>query len=394
MKNSENAILVLADGRVFYGKSAGALGETFGEVVFNTSMSGYQEILTDPSYSGQMITFTYPHIGNVGVNENDTESGKVHVSGLIVREMCKSPSNFRATDSLPNYLAKNGVVAISGIDTRALVLHLRNNGSQMGIIFAKEGEISKSEVEQLIERARKIPSMEGQDLVPKVSSASKYEWTDGAWDFSKVNGPTKNEGSYLNYTKSELTDRPHVVAIDFGIKKNILRLLTQSGFKVTVVPAKTTAEEIIKLNPQGLFLSNGPGDPAAVSYGIQTTKDLLGKYPTFGICLGHQILGLAVGAPTYKLKFGHRGANHPVKNMKSGKVEISVQNHGFATREDSIPSGVTVSHLNLNDETIEGIEIPDLSAFSVQYHPECSPGPHDSNYLFEEFFTKVQNFWK
>lgn len=387
MSNSNYAVLVLADGKHFSGKSVGADGQTSGEVVFNTSMSGYQEILTDPSYTGQMITFTYPHIGNVGVNEKDIESNKVHVSGLIVREMCEVPSNYRATDSLPGYLKKNNVVAISGIDTRDLVLHLRTHGSQMGIIKSSNSEFSDSQISDLIDQARNLPSMEGQDLVPQVTSNAIYDWKEGPWEFRG-----NEAGAYKIY--NDYDKRPKVVAIDFGIKNNILRLLTGAGFSVTVVPAKTTSEEILKLNPQALFLSNGPGDPAAVTYGIKTTKELLGKFPTFGICLGHQILGLAVGAPTFKLKFGHRGGNHPVKNLLNGTVEISVQNHGFATKSDEIPSSVKVSHINLNDETIEGIEVPDLHAFSVQYHPECSPGPHDSNYLFKQFYDRVNQFYR
>lgn len=372
------ATLVLADGTVFKGYSAGAEGEAFGEVVFNTSMSGYQEILTDPSYTGQMITFTYPHIGNVGVNDEDVESSKVHVRGLIVREMCFEPSNFRAQSSLPDYLKKNNVVAISGIDTRALVLHLRDHGSQMGII--KTGEV---DVEQLKQVAKNIPSIEGQDLVPEVTCKEAYEWTQGAWIAGK---------GYREYSKEELADRPFVVALDFGIKYNILRLLVDSGFRVKVVPAFTTADNILKEKPDGVFLSNGPGDPAEVTYGIETVKSLLGKTPLFGICLGHQILGLALGAPTFKLKFGHRGGNHPVKNLLTGAVEISVQNHGFATDASKIPPGVVLTHTNLNDTTVEGLEVPEVCAFSVQYHPECSPGPHDSSYVFSDFYKRVQNY--
>lgn len=388
MNNEKLAILVLADGTVFKGVSAGAEGETQGEVVFNTSMSGYQEILTDPSYTGQMLAFTCPHIGNVGVNENDIESSKVHVSGIIVREICERPSNYRATDTLPSYLRKNGIVGISGIDTRELVLHLRTFGAQMGIIKTSHKEFSQSEIDVLRERTRAIPNMEGQDLVPAVTCSEPYEWVEGPWEFK---GGVND--SFQAFTVNKLSDRPHVVALDFGIKRNILRLLTGVGFRVTVVPASTSSEDIKKYKPQGLFLSNGPGDPAAVTYGIKTAKELIGKMPTFGICLGHQILGLAVDAPTYKLKFGHRGGNHPVRNLVTGAVEISVQNHGFAINSDSISKNVKITHVNLNDETIEGIEIPDLKAFSVQYHPECSPGPHDSNYLFKEFYSRVENFW-
>jgi carbamoyl-phosphate synthase small subunit len=371
----DNATLVLADGTVFKGVSVGSDGETTGEVVFNTSMSGYQEILTDPSYAGQMITFTYPHIGNVGVNSEDIESGKPQVSGLIVKDICFKPSNFRSEQSLPEYLKENSIVAIAGLDTRALVLHLRTHGSQMGII--KTGAVDESD---LVERAKNIPSIEGQDLVPYVTCKEKYEWTQGDWEPG---------AGYREYSREELKDRPHVVALDFGVKYNILRLLTKAGFRVTVVPATTTPEEITSLKPDGVFLSNGPGDPAAVTYGIETVKALLGKFPLFGICLGHQILGLALGAPTFKLKFGHRGGNHPVKNCVTGAVEISVQNHGFATDASKMPSGVTLTHTNLNDQTVEGLEMPEYNAFSVQYHPECSPGPHDSSYLFNEFYNRV-----
>jgi carbamoyl-phosphate synthase small subunit len=371
----DNATLVLADGTVFRGVSVGCDGETTGEVVFNTSMSGYQEILTDPSYAGQMITFTYPHIGNVGVNSEDIESEKPQVSGLIVKDICFKPSNFRSEQSLPEYLKENSIVAIAGIDTRALVLHLRTHGSQMGII--KTGEADETD---LIERAKNIPSIEGRDLVPYVTCKEKYEWTQGDWELGS---------GYREYSREELKDRPHVVALDFGVKYNILRLLTKAGFRVTVVPATTTPEDITSLKPDGVFLSNGPGDPAAVTYGIETVKGLLGKFPLFGICLGHQILGLALGAPTFKLKFGHRGGNHPVKNCATGGVEISVQNHGFATDASKMPSGVTLTHTNLNDQTVEGLEMAEYNAFSVQYHPECSPGPHDSSYLFNEFYNRV-----
>jgi carbamoyl-phosphate synthase small subunit len=372
------ATLALADGTVFHGFSAGAEGETRGEVVFNTSMSGYQEIITDPSYAGQMITFTCPHIGNVGVNEEDIESAKVHASGLIVRDMCFTPSNFRSIKTLPDYLKEHGVVAITGIDTRELVLHLRTHGAQMGVI--RTGKVDDAE---LVEVARAVPSMEGQDLVPRVSCQEPYDWKQGAW--------IPGEG-YREYSDAELEGRPFVVAMDFGVKYNILRLLTDAGFRVRVVPATMSSEDILSQKPDGVFLSNGPGDPAAVTYGIETVRKMLGKAPMFGICLGHQILGLALGAPTFKLKFGHRGGNHPVKNIRTGAVEISVQNHGFATDADKIPDGVVLTHTNLNDSTVEGIEVPEKGVFSVQYHPECSPGPHDSSYLFREFFNRVTTY--
>jgi carbamoyl-phosphate synthase small subunit len=382
-KTREKATLVLADGTIFEGQAIGAMGKTVGEVVFNTSMTGYQEILTDPSYINQIITFTYPHIGNVGVNDLDVESNKVQVSGLIVRELSEHYSNYRATKSLEEYLVENNVVGISGIDTRELVLHIRNTGAQMGVISSC-GE----NPEQLIAEAKSAPSMNGQDLAIAVSTTKAYDWDQGIF----TNDGSTGFPGFKEYSKQELADRPLVVAIDFGIKFNILRLLTESGFRVKVVPATTSAEEILNLNPAGVFLSNGPGDPEAVTYGIETVKNLLGKKPIFGICLGHQILALAVGAKTYKLKFGHRGGNHPVRDEVTGKVEITVQNHGFAVDKDSVPKGVTITHINLNDNTVEGIAVEQLGAFSVQYHPEANPGPNDSRYLFGRFKDLVAKF--
>jgi len=372
------ATLALADGTVFEGYSVGAEGETGGEVVFNTSMSGYQEILTDPSYAFQMLTFTCPHIGNVGVNKNDIESAKVHVAGFISRDFCEHPSNYRCEKTLREYLVENKVVGIAGIDTRALVLHLRENGSQMGVIATGDRE-----AKELVEKAKKLPSMQGLDLAKEVSCSESYDWTQGVW---------QHPNSYKSYTDEELSKRPLVVAIDFGVKYNILRLLVDAGFRVKVVPGSTSASDILALSPKGVFLSNGPGDPAAVTYGVQTVKDLLGKVPMFGICLGHQILGLALGAETFKLKFGHRGGNHPVRNEKDGSVEITVQNHGFATKADMMPKGVTLTHLNLNDNTVEGLEVKDKGVFSVQYHPESSPGPCDAVYLFNDFSELVANW--
>lgn len=375
-KQKQAATLALADGKVFHGINVGAEGETWGEVVFNTSMSGYQEILTDPSYVRQMITFTCPHIGNVGVNSEDIESDKVQVSGIIVKQLSDHYFNYRATDSLDNYLVKNNIVGISNIDTRELVLHLRTHGAQMGIIAS--GNHNPSD---LVDQAKKLPSMEGMDLVPEVTTAKNYFWGESTWDL--VSG-------YGNISEQDAAKKPIVVALDFGIKYNILRLLVAQGFNVLVVPAKTSAAEILSYNPAGVFLSNGPGDPAEVRYGIKTTQELLGKKPIFGICLGHQILGHAVGTPTFKLKFGHRGGNHPVRNTQTNKVEITVQNHGFATDANKINSEVEVTHLNLNDGTVEGLQVKGAKAFSVQYHPESSPGPMDAQYLFEQFRKLVE----
>jgi carbamoyl-phosphate synthase small subunit len=369
------ATLALADGTVFHGYAIGAEGETAGEVVFNTSMSGYQEILTDPSYIYQMITFTYPHIGNVGVNEEDVESSRVQVSGVIVRELSEIASNFRSQSSLGEYLKRNNVVGIGGIDTRALVLHIREHGAQIGVIAT--GERNSAE---LVDIARSKPSMDGLDLTRDVSTKAPYDWTETTWQPGV---------GYSKVAESELAHRPLVVAVDHGVKYNILRLLVSHGFRVKVVPNTFTSEQILALNPQGVFISNGPGDPAAVDYGIKSVRELLGKRPMFGICLGHQIIGHAVGAPTFKLKFGHRGGNHPVRNELTGKVEITVQNHGFGTIAERVPDGAVITHLNLNDQTIEGLAIPDAKAFCVQYHPESSPGPHDARYLFEQFKTNV-----
>lgn len=381
MPTRELATLALADGSVFEGYAIGAAGETAGEVVFNTSMYGYQEILTDPSYVRQMLTFTYPHIGNVGVNADDIDSKKISVSGLIVRELSEQHSNFRSQGSLKDYLVKNNVVGIGGIDTRRLVLHLRTHGAQMGVIAT-----GKQNSKDLVEKARSQPSMEGLDLVPEVTTPEPYTWTQGCFrPFEKGSAL-----GYREYSAADLASRPHVVAVDCGIKFNILRLLVDHGFRVTVVPATYSAEKILSLTPDGVFLSNGPGDPAAVTYLRDTVKQLLGKKPIFGICLGHQILGHAVGAPTYKLKFGHRGGNHPVKNMDREKIEITVQNHGFATDKTKIPKGVRITHMNLNDDTVEGISVDGAKAFSVQYHPEASPGPTDACYLFQQFAELVE----
>jgi carbamoyl-phosphate synthase small subunit len=354
--------LVLENGTVFSGVSFGAEGETIGEVCFNTGMTGYQEILTDPSYCGQLITMTYPHIGNYGVNPEDVESNKVQAAGFIVREENVVPSNFRSTQSLGDYLKDQKVVGIQGIDTRMLTRIIRDEGAMNGIISSVDLDENS-----LLKKVKAAPSMTGMDLAKVVTTPNSYDWR-----------MEKGE------RRKEVT-RFKIAAIDFGIKHNILRLLESHGCEVTVFPATATATEILKINPDGIFLSNGPGDPAAVTYGIETVKSLLGKKPIFGICLGHQILALALGAKTYKLKFGHRGCNHPVKNLKTGKVEITSQNHGFAVDPETIPKNVVITHNSLNDQTVEGLKCTDVPAFSVQYHPESSPGPHDSRYLFEEF---------
>ena len=350
------AKLVLENGMVFTGTAFGAEGETIGEVCFNTSMTGYQEILTDPSYCGQLITMTYPHIGNYGVNSEDCESNQVQASGFIVREECIYPSNFRSTQSLGDYLREQRIVGIQRIDTRMLTRMIRNEGSMNGIISTKDMDETS-----LLNKAKAAPSMNGLDLAKIVSTKKKYVW------------------------KSEPSAKYKIAAIDFGIKYNILRQLELHGCDSTVFPANTTANEIIEYNPNGIFLSNGPGDPAAVTYAIEMIQKLLGRKPIFGICLGHQILALALGAKTYKLKFGHRGCNHPVKNLTTKRVEITSQNHGFAVDPDSLSKNVEVTHISLNDSTVEGLNCSDIPAFSVQYHPESSPGPHDSRYLFHKF---------
>jgi carbamoyl-phosphate synthase small subunit len=378
MPASKEAILALADGRIFRGRSFGAIGEAVGEVVFNTAMTGYQEVLTDPSYKGQMVCMTYPEIGNVGVNADDEESGRVYVEGFIVREYIAQPSNWRSQMALGDYLERAGVVGIEGIDTRALVRHIRTSGAQEAVISSVHNKPNF-----LVAKAQASPGLLGRDLVKEVTATTGYDWEIADWDL---------EGGYRHPSKEQLRDAPLVVAIDYGIKRNILRQLVATGFRVKVMPAFATAAEVLALNPDGVFLSNGPADPAAVPYASETVRGLLGKKPIFGICLGHQILGLALGGRTYKLGFGHHGANHPVMDLRTRRVEITSQNHGFAVDAKSLAGKADLSHLNLNDQTVEGLRGIDVPFFSVQYHPEASPGPHDSSYLFERFRRLVQEF--
>ncbi|MCX7423340.1 MAG: glutamine-hydrolyzing carbamoyl-phosphate synthase small subunit [Planctomycetia bacterium] len=373
------AKLALSDGTVFSGWGFGAEGEIFGEVVFNTSMTGYQEILTDPSYCGQIVTMTYPLIGNYGVNLEDVESSGLALRGFIVRELCRFPSNYRSNLSLDEYLAKNGIIGLEGIDTRSLVRRLRAQGVMTGVIST-----SDLDDKSLVEKARRSPDIVGLDLVKEVMpKQSSNDWSTGL--NALVCEPITPGYDSLHQPLSDNSTGPHVVAIDYGMKWNIPRHLRQLGCRVTVVPGSATAEEVLKLKPDGVFLSNGPGDPRPLDYAIDTIRGLLGKKPIFGICLGHQLLGLALHGEIYKLKFGHRGANQPVLNKQTGTVEITSQNHGFALKAESLPNNVEVTHINLNDQTVEGIRCKDVPAFGVQYHPEASAGPHDSHYLFGEF---------
>lgn len=368
------ALLVLADGTSYTGFSVGATGTTWGEVVFNTGMTGYQEVLTDPSYCGQIVTFTYPELGNTGVNPEDQESSHPQVKGLIARNITFRPSNWRSTQSLPDYLKENNIIGIYGLDTRALTRRLRETGSMNGAIST-----DILDPQTLLNKLQEAPNMTGLNLVKEVTTPEVYEWTtptDKNWEFV----PEVGQGEPLT-----------VVAVDFGVKRNILRRLASYGCRVIVVPANTPPEEILKHNPDGIFLSNGPGDPSAVAEGIETAKALLeAKKPTFGICMGHQILGLSLGAETFKLKFGHRGLNQPA-GLKQ-QVEITSQNHGFAVTEESLNPEVEITHLNLNDRTVAGLRHKSLPFFSVQYHPEASPGPHDADYLFGKFVDMMREY--
>ena len=373
-------ILALADGRTFEGTGFGAEGEVVGEVVFNTSMTGYQEILTDPSYEGQIVAMTYPEIGNVGVNPEDVESRRPFVRGFIVKNYTPQPSNWRSSQALHEYMQAHGIVGIEGIDTRALVRHLRDHGAQQAIIST----VSEN-ADQLIAKAKASPGLVGIDLVREVSCAKAYDWDEGKWQLHAGYGRRQSSAPARKNRTDIDAARYSVVAYDFGIKYNILRNLVEAGCNVRVVPAATPAEDVLALNPDGIFLSNGPGDPDAVPYARQNVEKLLGKKPIFGICLGHQIMGLALGGKTYKLKFGHHGGNQPVMDLTTRKVEITAQNHGFAVDADSLKGAVEVTHLNLNDNTVEGLAHRELPIFSVQYHPESSPGPHDADYLFKRF---------
>jgi len=357
------AILALEDGTIFKGESFGAEGESYGEVVFNTSMTGYQEIITDPSYKGQIVAMTYPLIGNYGINKDDVESRGLFLDGFVVKEYSKIASNWRKDSTLSDYLKKNNIIGIEGIDTRALTLHIRQAGAMKAVLSTEDLDIKR-----LVQKAKDSASLVGRDLVKEVTNRKKYAW------------------SKIEKTKYK------VVVLDCGVKYNILRKLIENRCQVTVVPAETEASEILKMKPDGLLLSNGPGDPEAVKYVIETTRKLIGKLPIFGICLGHQMLGLALGGKTYKLKFGHHGANHPVKDLNTGRVSITVQNHGFCLDTDSLnKKEIEITHINLNDQTLEGMRHKKLPLFSVQFHPEASAGPHDASYLFEEFIKIMRN---
>ena len=399
------ALLVLSDGVVFEGESFGAEGETLGEVVFNTSMTGYQEILTDSSYKGQIVTMTYPQIGNYGVNEEDIESqGGVKAEGFIVKEACDFPSNWRSKTSLNEYLKKSNVVGIQGLDTRALTRHLRNHGAQMGVISTVDAK-----AESLLEKVRKHPGISAFDFVKEVTTKKQYKWEEGCWKWQPAaaeiqNSKFKTQNSKNSKLQTQNSNPPlplfskggrggiMVVVYDFGIKFNILRNLVDTGFDVTVVPAQTPAEKVLEMNPDGIILSNGPGDPQTVTYAIESAKKLMDKKPIFGICLGHQILGLAMGGKTYKLKFGHHGGNHPVKDLSTGRVEITSQNHNYCVDINSLKGKVRLTHKNLFDGSEEGLQHVELPIFSVQHHPEAGPGPNDSAHLFKRFREMIEGY--
>ncbi|MBU3609319.1 glutamine-hydrolyzing carbamoyl-phosphate synthase small subunit [Polynucleobacter wuianus] len=375
------AVLALADGTFFPGFSIGAPGETTGEVVFNTALTGYQEIITDPSYSRQIVTLTYPHIGNVGVNAQDAESDQIHAAGLVIKDLPKRVSSFRSEGSLDGYLTKAGVVGITGIDTRKLTRILRDQGAQSGAIVAgKLGEDYEVLGKKALELAKAFAGMAGLDLAKVVTTKKSYEWREGEWELHGPNG----KPAYRTLDTSKPTKK--VVAYDFGVKRNILRMLTERGCKLLVVPAQTTAAEVLAMNPDGVFFSNGPGDPQPCDYAIAAAKEIIEKgIPTFGICLGHQIMGLAAGAKTLKMKFGHHGANHPVKDLDTGRVAITSQNHGFAVDANTLPSNLRVTHVSLFDGSLQGLAWKDKPALCFQGHPEASPGPHDIAYLFDRF---------
>ncbi|MCK6392202.1 MAG: glutamine-hydrolyzing carbamoyl-phosphate synthase small subunit [Zoogloea sp.] len=371
------AILALADGTVFYGKGIGAIGMTTGEVVFNTSMSGYQEILTDPSYCRQIVTLTYPHIGNTGINREDCEADKVYAAGLVIRDLPMLASNWRCEQTLDAYLKSENIVAIAGIDTRKLTRILREKGAQSGCIVTA-ANAAELNVEAALAQARSFPGLAGMDLAKVVSSTAAYPWTEGEWQLDKGYVPQQRA-------------RFHVVAFDYGVKRNILRMLAERGCRLTVVPAQTSAAEVLALNPDGVFLSNGPGDPEPCDYAIEAIRAILAKgVPTFGICLGHQLLALASGAKTMKMKFGHHGANHPVKDLDSGQVLITSQNHGFAVDAASLPANLRATHVSLFDGSLQGLARTDVPAFCFQGHPEASPGPHDVAYLFDRFISLME----
>ena len=372
------AKLALSDGTVFAGSGWGAAGEVFGEVVFNTSMTGYQEILTDPSYCGQIVTMTYPLIGNYGVNREDVESSGLSLAGFVVRELCREPSNYRASQSLDDYLREHNVIGLEGIDTRALVRRIRVHGAMTGVLSTVDLDDAS-----LVQKAQSSPELVGRDLVRSVMPQEGSQWHGGLSPLGSGFHPIRTTPPV--HQPPEGARAPHVVAIDYGMKWNIPRHLSTLGCRVSVVPGNVSAQDVLDLGPDGVFLSNGPGDPRPLGYAVETIRDLLGKKPIFGICLGHQLLGLACGGNIFKLKFGHRGANQPVLDRRSNRVEITSQNHGFALETDSLSDRIEVTHVNLNDETVEGIRHRDFPAFGVQYHPEAAAGPHDSNYLFQEF---------